>query len=394
MELCEPQLAFPFAIDEHNGVWSKSVEVEESSYYWRDEPLTFQGERPDTTKPVVVELFCGAGGTSLGFELAGAHIALGLDIHSPSIDTFRHNHPRASAILGDIRKVGPHEVAGLIGHVPIDVLVAGVPCQGFSLNNRKRHENDKRNFLYLEFLRFVRELRPRAVVLENVSGMRSTGDFASQIATDISRVSGMVVRSGMLNAHEYGVPQRRQRLLFVGTHGEEFRFSEIQRTHGPGTTRPFLDVRDAIGDLPSLQPGEERGRYESPPLSDYQAMMRRGVPQDGLTNHRAPNHPAETIEKIRNTIPGQPMYPAFRQRIRLAWDILSPTQVSGGIRPQFQFGHPSDARGLTIRERCRIQSFPDHFFVTGGIVQGRVQTGNAVPPLLARAVGAALIKTL
>ena len=88
------------------------------------------------------------------------------------------------------------------------------------------------------------------------------------------------------------------------------------------------------------------------------------------------------------------MYPKFKQRIRLAWDQPSPTQVSGGIRPQFQFGHPEDARGLTIRERCRIQSFPDTFTVCGGIVQGRVQTGNAVPPLLAEALANAILKHL
>ena len=88
------------------------------------------------------------------------------------------------------------------------------------------------------------------------------------------------------------------------------------------------------------------------------------------------------------------MYPKFKQRIRLAWDIQSPTQVSGGIRPQFQFGHPVDPRGLTIRERCRLQSFPDDFIVSGGIVQGRVQTGNAVPPFLAKAIALALKKYL
>ena len=84
------------------------------------------------------------------------------------------------------------------------------------------------------------------------------------------------------------------------------------------------------------------------------------------------------------------MYPRFKQRIRLSWESQSPTQVSGGIRPQFQFGHPEDARGLTIRERCRIQSFPDDFEIVGGVVQGRVQTGNAVPPLLAKAVAKAI----
>jgi DNA (cytosine-5)-methyltransferase 1 len=113
-----------------------------------------------------------------------------------------------------------------------------------------------------------------------------------------------------------------------------------------------------------------------------------------VTNHTAPNHPKATVEKIKNTKPGEPMYERFKQRIRLDWNILSPTQVSGGIRPQFQLGHPEDARGLTIRERCRIQSFPDDFIVKGGTVQARVQTGNAVPPLLAKAVGLAIKKYL
>ena len=109
-----------------------------------------------------------------------------------------------------------------------------------------------------------------------------------------------------------------------------------------------------------------------------------------LTNHQAPNHPADVIEMIASTKQGEPLYAKYHQRIRLSLKDLSPTQVSGGIRPSFQFGHPTDARGLTIRERCRIQSFPDDFVVSGGIDQGRVQTGNAVPPLLARAVALAI----
>ena len=164
---------------------------------------------------------------------------------------------------------------------------------------------------------------------------------------------------------------------------------KIKKTHGEGTGKPYVSIRDAIGDLPSLNPKESKDSYASPPFSEYQLLMRKDT-DNILTCHMAPNHPIDTIEKIKNTIPGEPMYPKFKQRIRLAWDIQSPTQVSGGIRPQFQFGHPEDNRGLTIRERCRIQSFPDNFFVHGGIVQGRVQTGNAVPPLLAKAVALAI----
>ena len=154
------------------------------------------------------------------------------------------------------------------------------------------------------------------------------------------------------------------------------------------TNKPYITAKDAIGDLPNLK----SGKYELEPFCDYQKMMRKNVKMNGLKNHKAPNHPVDVIRKIESTIPGKPMYPKLKQRIRLAWDIQNPTQVSGGIRPQFQFGHPSNSRDLTIRERCRLQSFPDDFVLFGGIVQGRVQTGNAVPPLLTKTIALAITR--
>ena len=185
--------------------------------------------------------------------------------------------------------------------------------------------------------------------------MGSTGDFRQRIEHDLSLASGLVVKSELLNALDFGVPQKRQRLVFVGSR-TGFDFRSLIRTNGPGTGRSYNTVADAIGDLPSLSSGEEATSYSKSASCEYQKLMRNGVLKNALTCHKAPNHPSETIERIMSTLPGQPMYPAFKQRIRLAWDAPSPTQVSGGIRPQFQFGHPSDARGLTIRERCRIQS--------------------------------------
>jgi DNA (cytosine-5)-methyltransferase 1 len=340
-----------------------------------------------------VELFCGCGGTSLGFELAGYELAVGCDIHSPSIETIKLNHPHTTTILGDVKKLNPDAILQILAGRAVDVLIGGVPCQGFSLNNRKRHAEDERNLMYKEFVRFVRALKPKAVVLENVSGMKSMGDFVGNIEEELSEAGDMIVKSQLLFAPDYGVPQARTRLLFVGIQGDQqFDFATIKKTHGPNSDeqKPYVTIKEAIGDLPSLQANESAVQYTQKPFSDYQRLMRAHVKDNVLTNHKAPNHPLEVIEKIKNTPPGMPMYPKFKQRIRLAWDIQSPTQVSGGIRPQFQFGHPADNRGLTIRERCRIQSFPDHFVVSGGIVQGRVQTGNAVPPLLAKAVALAI----
>jgi DNA (cytosine-5)-methyltransferase 1 len=370
-------------------IWDTSIKVEENGYYWNKEPIFRKGNNVDTKKPIVAELFCGCGGTSLGFEMAGFETVLGCDIHTPSTQTFQANHPNCSTITGDVKKVNPEVIKELLNGRQLDVLIGGIPCQGFSLNNRKRHENDDRNFMYKEFARFVEVLQPKVVVLENVSGMKSTGNFLTDIETHLSEIGHMTVKSKLLYAPDYGVPQKRTRLVFVGIRGKEFDFKDIIKTHGPETDKDYVTIMDAIGDLPSLKTKETKAKYQKKPFSDFQELMRLNT-NGSVTSHTAPNHPIATIEKIKNTKPGEPMYERFKQRIRLAWDILSPTQVSGGIRPQFQLGHPEDNRGLTIRERCRIQSFPDDFIVKGGTVQARVQTGNAVPPLLAKAVALAI----
>ena len=374
-------------------VWDKSVKVEENGYYWNKEPVFQKGGTIPNDKPIVVELFSGCGGTSLGFEEAGYEIVLGCDIHTPSIQTFKTNHPNSSTITGDIKKVDPLVIKELLGDRQLDVLIGGIPCQGFSLNNRKRHENDDRNYMYKEFARFVEVLQPKVVVLENVSGMKSTGNFVSDIETHLSEIGNMTVKSQLLYAPDYGVPQKRTRLVFVGIRDDKFDFKSVIKTHGKGTGKDYVTIKDAIGDLPSLKTKETKSKYDKEPFSIYQELMRINT-NGTVTSHTAPNHPLATVEKIKNTIPGEPMYDRYKQRIRLSWDILSPTQVSGGIRPQFQLGHPEDNRGLTIRERCRIQSFPDDFVVKGGTVQARVQTGNAVPPLLAKAVALAIKKYL
>lgn len=385
-------------INQKKSNWNKQTKVEENRYYHHGLPTLFKG-KISGKKPLVIEAFCGCGGTSLGFEMAGYEIALGIDIHAPSIATFKKNHPNSFTILGDVKKLNSEIIKKIIEKRRVDVLIAGVPCQGFSLNNRKRHENDDRNYLYLEFLKLIKELKPRAVMLENVSGLKSTanGKFVEAIKNGIEDNGNYKVTYKLLYAPNYGVPQKRERLVFVGLSKEikkEFDFEKILKTHGTKTKKPYTNIRDAIGDLPSLKPGEEKYEYARTSFSDYQKMMRKNNKTGKLKNHKAPNHPENTIKKIATTKPGKPMYPKFKQRIRLAWDILSPTQVSGGIRPQFQFGHPKDARGLSIRERCRIQSFPDNFIIEGGTVQGRVQTGNAVPPLLAQAIAKTLITYL
>lgn len=375
-------------------VWDKTVKVEENGYYWKEKAIIYKKPFPKSKNFKVVELFSGCGGTSKGFEMAGFDVVLGADIHKPSAETFFKNHKSATVILGDLKNIKETELREIIGDNQIDVTIAGVPCQGFSLNNRKRVESDERNFLFKEYIRFVKELNPKVVVLENVSGMRSTanGSFVDAIEAALKEAGYPNVKHKMLNAADYGVPQIRQRLIFVATK-EGMEFEWPKELFGSKAGKPYRTVKDAIGDLPHLAPAQEVTEYDKEPANDYQKLMRKNVGKK-LTNHEAPNHPEETIKKIESTTPGEPMYARFKQRIRLSWNKPSPTQVSGGIRPQFQFGHPEAARGLSVRERLRIQSFPDDFDVVGGIVQGRVQTGNAVPPLMAKAVAMEIIKTL
>jgi DNA (cytosine-5)-methyltransferase 1 len=374
--------------------WSTNVPVETNPSYWLGDPVVIEGQNKGTSKKLSVgELFCGLGGLSQGFIQAGFDLALGADIHEPSIESFVENHPGVSHILGDLKKVTAKQMKALAESAGVDIMLAGVPCQGFSLANRKRHDDDDRNQLFRDFLRLAKPVKPRAVVIENVSGMRSAGggSFVPAIKNAIETELGLDVHVLFLNAAHFGVPQTRERLFFVGL-PKGSSWTEPKPTHGPSTGKEFRTVRDAIFDLPALQSGETSAKYGKKPTSELAKLLRGN--ETVLTNHTAPNHPPETISRIARTQQGKPLYDSFRQRIRLAWDAPSPTQVSGGIRAQFQFGHPDQARGLTIRERARIQTFPDSMEVRGGLVQSRIQTGNAVPPLLAQALAEEIHRSL
>lgn len=374
-------------------VWDNTVPVEKSSYL-RDEDIIFYNIDNfilDTNKLTMLDLFCGAGGFAVGCDWAGFQSVFGVDHFEPAIKTWSRNHPTSIGCLGDIKKVKPRQIRNLLrehGVTHINLITGGVPCQGFSINNRKHNDEDERNFLFLEFMRFVREFKPEYIILENVSGMQSTagGRFVNNIQ-EYMRDLGYEPTVQLILAADYGVPQMRQRLLFIG----------VKRN--VGLTIPYVfpqgtfagnyrTVEEAISDLPPLENNQTVTNYQLAPQNDYQRLM-RGVgnitaimPPTYLANHKSPNHPQDTINKIAATLPGQPMYENYKQRIRLSLNEPSPTQCAGGIRPQFQFGHPTQPRGLTIRERARIQSFPDWYIFEGGIVQERVQTGNAVPPLM------------
>lgn len=377
----------------HSNIWDSKIPVEKSSYLHDSfvKYINLEHFSYDTSKLAMIDLFCGAGGFAVGASWAGFESVIGIDHFEPAMETWMHNHPCAIGCLGDIKQVDPVYIKSLLaskGVSKIHLITGGVPCQGFSIANRKHNDNDERNFLFLEYMRFVQTFEPDYIILENVSGMRSTakGRFEKRIKKYMENL-GYVVTVKLVNAADYGVPQVRQRLFFVGVR-KDCGFTEPYSFPLGPFEGQHRTVGEAISDLPELASNGSSSQYVSPAVTEYQRMMRGEgnidaiARADALYNHTAPNHLPDVLLKISQTEPGEPMYSKFKQRIRLRSDAPSPTQLAGGIRPQFQFGHPTQIRGLTIRERARIQSFPDSYVFKGGIVQERVQTGNAVPPLL------------
>lgn len=377
---------------ETKGVWDNSIPVEKSSYLHDKfvKYINVDGFLYDPSKLTMLDLFCGAGGFAVGASWAGFQSVLGIDHFEPAITTWTHNHPHAIGCLGDIKQIDPESIKTLLaskGVAEINLITGGVPCQGFSRANRKHNDNDERNFLFIEYMRFVKVFMPDYIILENVSGMRSTagGHFEGQIKDTMEKL-GYTVTIRLINAAEYGVPQIRQRLIFVGVKNDAGLTIPYHFPDGDFKDH-YRTVDDAISDLPVLGNNQTQNEYVLPAQTEYQKLMRGEgslpiEPTRGLFNHSSPNHLPEVLKKIGDTKQGEPMYPKFKQRIRLKSDAPSPTQLAGGIRPQFQFGHPTQVRGLSIRERARIQSFPDSYVFFGGMVQERVQTGNAVPPLM------------
>ncbi len=373
-----------------NNIWAKESKIETNSYFNQGD-LIFKKVKNKNNKFVHVDLFSGCGGFSVGFEQSGFITEVAIDIHKPSIDTINFNHKKTSTILGDIRKVNVNSLKSLLsGNNPKLVITAGVPCQGFSRSNRKRNDDDERNFYFEEFIRITKSLNPEVVVLENVSGISSAKDgyFKRNITKAISELN-YNVHISFLNSEDFGVPQKRRRIFFVGVK-KQYNWLFPYPTHDSSN---YVTVGDAIlGDLPPLRNNSSKEKYISNPINEFQKKIRSN--QNILLNHTAPNHPEKTIKMIESTKQGEPLYEKFKQRIRLGENKPSPTQICGGIRPQFQFAHPTQNRGLTIRERARIQSFPDDYFFEGGIVQGRVQTGNAVPVFVSRVIAEQIMSLL
>jgi DNA (cytosine-5)-methyltransferase 1 len=357
----------------------------------------------------VVDLFCGAGGVSEGFRQAGFHVLAGVDYDRRAGETFAATHPKATFIGGRIQDVTVKDIlaATSLRSGELDVLVGGPPCQGYSVYNHGRGVHDPRAGLFHEYLRIVDGLKPRWLVMENVSGLTSIADgrIIHEIKQGMGRL-GYVVDWRILKAEQYGVPQERRRIVFIANRiGAPIQFPEP--THGPGL-KPHVTIWDAISDLPALTNGgkEVPEHYACPPMNAYQQELRRGA--DRLTNHAAGRLSPVNEVRMKHIPSGGSwrdipfhLLPAGMQRAKrsdhtkrygrprktdLSCTILTKCDVHWGA-----YIHPEQDRAISVREAARLQSFPDWFEFRGSRTEQYVQVGNAVPPLLGRAVAQALI---
>lgn len=353
-------------------------------------------EKDARRKPTVIDLFCGAGGLSCGFERAGYRILLGIDSDAKALETFERNHCGAKSICGDITEIRYEEdMKPLVGGNRIDVIVGGPPCQGMSLSGPRKFD-DPRNRLYLSYIRLVAEIRPNAFVVENVPGLVSL--FGGRIKDSILEKFhglGYVVTSRILAADDYGVPQHRRRIVFVGVR------NDIRRAFSfPAPLKEKVSCRMALSDLPPLETsiGDASMDYVTPPQNAFQKAMRER--SSIVLNHIAAKHSPHVQETIA-LVPDGGNYkdlPASMRNSRnfhVAWtrfaaDKPAPT-IDTGHRHHFHYLYN---RVPTVRECARLQSFPDEFLFLGNKTQQFRQVGNAVPPLMAQAIARQLLKVL
>lgn len=337
---------------------------------------------PKKRKPTVIDLFCGCGGLSLGFEMAGFEVTLAIDNWEDALVTYRHNHGDTSTLNADLLNLSPEKVEKDFNLRKVDVIVGGPPCQGFSIAG-KRIIDDDRNKLYKSFVRFVEYFKPSAFVMENVPNILSIGNGAvkAAILSDFSSL-GYNVTYKILTASDYGVPQNRRRAIFVGLLGGEYEFPKP-------TSKERVTAKEALSDLPedSLNDGDD---YPVEPQSEFQKLMREK--SNGVYNHQITIHNDKTI-KIISLVPDGGNYkdlpPELREtrKVHIAWTRLNSQKpsftIDTGHRHHF---HYAFNRIPTVRESARIQSFPDDFVFLGSRTSQLKQVGNAVPSLMAYAI--------
>lgn len=341
----------------------------------------------------MLDLFCGAGGFSYGMD-KNPHFSteLALDFDKHAAETFKQNMPHSEVLVGDITNTTiKRKIVDKAKQLGVNMIIGGPPCQGYSMKGKKMGLEDPRNFLFREYLNIVKQLQPKIFVIENVKGLllASNGWFKEEILKSIHKL-GYNVEYGVLNAADFGVPQSRERAVFICTKGKSIKLPKA-------TVKHHTTVREAIEDLAYLNSGEGSFEldYSTQTTSKYQLSMRAA---DGkLYNHQASHHKQIAIDKLKLIPPehGKESLPfelSGKQQFKTTWGRLKWDEVSPTIDTRFDASsngtnnHPFLHRAITPREAARIQSFDDNFIFYGSKVYVRKQIGNAVPPLMAKAI--------
>lgn len=349
-------------------------------------------------KPTVIDLFAGVGGLSLGFEMAGFEVALANE-YDPSIaEAYVRNRPNANMVVEDITKLPVDETFSSY-RGKVDVVIGGPPCQGFSQKGQRKSINDPRNFLFRYYYEVVRCVQPRYFVIENVPNLLTTenGYFKDEIVALFNGI-GYSVSSGVLCAADFGVPQDRRRTCIIGRLGNH-------AVSLPVPTGKRTTIWDAISDLSYLESGEgsEVQGYRGPAESEYQALLREG--SEDLHNHVATKHSKVTLERLKMIGPecGKEMLPEEHHTKSIysgTWCRMKKDGISKTITTRYdtpssgEFTHPFLDRAITTREAARIQSFPDTFHFYGSKSSQMKQVGNAVPPLLGKAIAERILEDM
>lgn len=344
----------------------------------------------------ILDLFSGAGGFSFGIDkVNNFQTVLGLDIDKNAIETFNYNIKGAEGIVGDITEIETQKkLIEKAKNLNVNMIIGGPPCQGFSLKGKLKGLEDPRNFLFLEFIKIVEEIKPEVFVIENVKNLINAVDgyFIREIRERFEGL-GYIVNDGVLNAKNYGVPQSRERAIIIGSKKRSIVLPQNELNN-------YVTVRDAISDLSYLNSGEGEiiSEYINKPMTDYQKKMHGTY----LQFHRATNHSRKALEKLMMVPPegdktAIPIELHGKQKFtttwsRLIWDDISPTIDTRFDTPSNgRNSHPELHRAITPREAARLQSFPDEFIFKGPKTSVCTQIGNAVPPLLAEAIAKSII---
>lgn len=347
-------------------------------------------------QPRVLDLFCGCGGLSKGFEDAGFEIVLGIDNDVAALKTFENNHLNSKTLCADLSNEQTFKMIKDAIDGDIDVIVAGPPCQGFSLTGPRNFDDD-RNKLYLAVIKTVQLFKPKVFVIENVPGMETlyNGQIKSEIVNRFKKM-GYDVKTKILCAADYGVPQMRKRLFFVGVlDNDSFEFP-VETFNMDA----YITCEDAISDLPSREDslGKELDEYTVEPITEYQKEMRLGC--HILYNHVATNH-TQLVKDVIKLVPDGgnhrdlPPGVGDSRKFNEAWTRYhskKPSKtIDTGHRNHFHYKYN---RVPTIRENARLQSFRDDFVFFGSKTQQNRQVGNAVPPLLGRVIAQMLLQII